>query len=300
MIFTKEQSDMLHEGFRKHDITKDGSLTKESKMPDEQKEAYQLLKGQTVDYMKDTLPDLGIKRSMGNFSGDHPVNLLMNADAKVIAAKSAEVMCDKQKTDAAVDYFFDMFGPLFETARNAYCRAHDKKLRDLTKEERRHINARVVRTVVGELLSAVFHGQRLKEIYDVTHTAPAHEDYPEQQNPDSINFFNKWTHSKTKLGALLSLDQEMEMGEIADENWDEKVLEVADKTPEEEELEYRQLREAFMKKLDDTELEIFLLREDGKTHAEIAKELGYETHSTVTKRLKKMRKKLEELILEND
>ena len=40
MDFSSEQLEMLHEGFRKHDITKDVSLTKESRMPDEQKKAY--------------------------------------------------------------------------------------------------------------------------------------------------------------------------------------------------------------------------------------------------------------------
>ena len=39
------------------------------------------------------------------------------------------------------------------------------------------------------------------------------------------------------------------MGEITDENWDEKVFELAGKSKEEEDSEYRQLREAFMKKL---------------------------------------------------
>ncbi len=299
MEFTAEQLEILRKGFQQHDITKGVDLFKKNKVPKERTEAFQLLKDLTTGFMKGDLRELGIKRDMGNFSGDHPVNLLMNTDAQVIAGEGAEIMCDQEKKVAAINQFFDTFGPLIDTARDYYCRTREKKPKELTNEDWQIIMDRVVKVVNETLLSAVLQGQQIKEIYDISHHEPAHEDYPDQLNPDSINFFNKWTHSQTKLGALLSLDGEMEMGDIADENWaEEEMPEVTGKSRAEEEREYQQLREAFMDKLDGVELEIFFLREDGKTQKEIAKELGYATHSAVTKKLIKMRKKFNELLSE--
>ena len=49
-------------------------------------------------------------------------------------------------------------------------------------------------------------GQRFPEIYEATKENPAHEDYPDRLTTDKINFHKKWTHSDTKVGCMLPLD----------------------------------------------------------------------------------------------
>ena len=97
MEYSKEQLDILREGFREHDITKDASLSGDYTLPPEQAAAYQLLEKLTKGYLDSELPELGIKRSMRNYSGDHPAKRLLDTDAQVIAEHAAEIMTDGEK-----------------------------------------------------------------------------------------------------------------------------------------------------------------------------------------------------------
>lgn len=58
--------------------------------------------------------------------------------------------------------------------------------------------------------------------------------------------------------------------------------------------EYEEIRDAFANTLSTTDREIYYMREQGYTQAEIAERLGYKTHSAVTKRLRAMREKYDE------
>ena len=53
------------------------------------------------------------------------------------------------------------------------------------------------------LIETVMQGQQVSEIFGISKKIPQHEDFSEQLNQDKINFYNKWTHCKAKLGAPL-------------------------------------------------------------------------------------------------
>ncbi len=295
MKLTPEQKKAAVEGFQKHDFTKNISLVLpdliEEDETDEQEEQevqeYQLLK--TVSplaelvkgYMKDDLPELGLKRPAGNFTGDHPINFLMDVDAKYIAQKAEAVLADKDRATAAVDYYFDMFGPLLETEIANYCEAKGKSPDDLTEEELNIILARMTDVVDQELLSVVMQGQQFPEIGGIAHKMPTHEDFGKLKSDDAKNFYNKWTRCKTAVGAMLTLDDEKNPVDVPTQEMG----------PEE-----HAIIKAFIETLDDVDTTIFRMREDGRTHAEIAAKLGYKNHSAVTKRLTKMRERWDEFI----
>ena len=111
-------------------------------------------------------------------------------------------------------------------------------------------------------------------INEVAHTAPTHEDFRAERNVDSINFYNKWTHNKTKTGAMLSLENE-----------------VLPETPYEEDHIDRMKIEAFYQTLNDTDETILRMRESRQPYEKIAEVLGYKNHSAVIKRLKKLRER---------
>ena len=85
-MFTDEQLEILRNGFQEHDFTQTVPLspTYEDMTP-KQAAAFVALKTRIMDYAKANLPALDIKRKVGNFSGDFPVNLLMDADSTYIA-----------------------------------------------------------------------------------------------------------------------------------------------------------------------------------------------------------------------
>ena len=106
-----------------------------------------------------------------------------------------------------------------------------------------------------------------------------------------INFYNKWTHAKTKLGAPLLFS---ELSEDEATNIEGAKMFFANNP--EEERRYIFLRDEFAKTLNSTDREIYYLLEKGITQKEIAKRLGYKTHSAVSKRMKIMNKDFKEFL----
>ena len=90
------------------------------------------------------------------------------------------------------------------------------------------------------------------------------------------DFMRKWSHSRTSVGAMLSLDQLMEDApdSITSESvsFEEEVIESA-------------VFEAFTTILSERDQQILQLKADGFTLKEIAAKVGYQNHSAVSKRI---------------
>ena len=63
---------------------------------------------------------------------------------------------------------------------------------------------------------------------------------------------------------------------------------------EDTEKQYLELRNGFLDTLSREDQQIFEMREEGKTQNDIAKVLGFKTHSAITKHLQAMREQFEE------
>lgn len=284
-MFTDEQLEILRKGFQEHDFTQTVPISPAYEdMTPEQVKAFVALKTRIMDYAKANLPALDIKRKVSNFSGDFPVNLLLEADSTYIANEAVSILSDTQRTQDAINQFFDMFGGVVDEAILIYCSRRQKTPDELTDEDEQRIMERVTQVVNETLLETVMQGQQLPEINEIAHKYQTHEDFGDKRNVDSINFHNKWTHAKTKIGEMLSL-------ESLDESVPASVNTDAD---------YNLLRDLFCLTLDDTDSAIFYLIEDGKTQREIAAVLGYKTPSAVSKRVRAIQKKYEEFIKDDD
>ena len=284
-MFTDEQLEILRKGFQEHDFTQTVPLSPAYEdMTPKQAAAFVALKTRIMDYAKANLPALDIKRKIGNFSGDFPVNLLLEADSSYIANEAVNILGDTQRTQDTINQFFDMFGRLVDQAIFVYCTRRNKAPDELADEDEQRIMERVTQVVNETLLETVMQGQQFSEINEVAHKFQTHEDFGDKRNVDSINFHNKWTHAKTKIGEMLSL-----------EGLDESIP-----ASDNADAEYALLRDSFCSALDDTDTAIFNLLEDGKTQREIAAELGYKTPSAVSKRVRVIQKKYEEFIKDDD
>lgn len=60
-------------------------------------------------YWLGNLRSLGVKRTIKNFSINHPVNFLENADADYIAQSVAEIYSDPEKLSDAIDAMFVIY-----------------------------------------------------------------------------------------------------------------------------------------------------------------------------------------------
>lgn len=285
MELTKEQLEILVDGFRQHDLTKEIALPTEKILSGELKPMYSPLEKRIMEYMKSNFPELGIKRHMENFSVNHPVNMMMGIDARYIANETKEIYEDEERKNAAVEQYMELFSPLFDTATKSYCKAKGKNPLTLNDEDIQRITDRVVTVVNEELTSVLMQGQQFTALNEISHEIPAHADFGNSRNVDAINFHNQWTHCKTAVGAMLSLDDE-----------DNPV----DEPPSDDDPVFTVICKAFCETLDDTDATIFHMREDGYTQKEIATYLRYKNHTAVTKRLQSIKKRWDEFMCEHE
>ena len=303
--YTPDQIKEMQAAFKRNDITGAVSITPSADMSPEKARVYEMTANVLFPYWLANLKELGIRRLMRNFSRDYPVKLLQNADSDYISEQLFNLFNDPEQYKKAFEKFFEMYEQPICTGFEGYASSIGKDVEYLTDEEINFVIDKVADVINEELIKVVMLGQQVPEINNIGKKNPSEEDYYSNDKGkhiyswDYINFLNKWTHCKTKLGAPISLDKLFEQDEecdIEDETEEDDDDDSFSKSIEDEQKGYEIIRDAFLETLDSIEREIFYLREDGYTQVEIAKKLGYKNHTAVSKRLKTMRKKWNDFI----
>lgn len=282
---TPEQKDELVAFFQNNDFTANMELDRKYKFEGEQAKVFVRTKKIFGEYWLGNLRKLGVKRKMKNFSRDHPVNFLENADADYFSEQISEIYADPDKLSEYIDRFFEMYEEPVMLGLDCYAKSVRKEVDDLTDEEIHTVVEKVAGVIDETLIETVMQGQQVPQIFGISRKVPQHEDFTEELSQDKINFYNKWTHANTKLGAPLLF---CELSE--DEATNIEGAKMFFSNDPEEERRYIFLRDEFAKTLNGTDREIYYLLEKGITQKEIAKRLGYKTHSAVSKRMKIMNK----------
>ena len=283
--FTPEQLDELQSFFQNNDFTANMTLNRECYLKGEQAEIFVRIKKIFGEYWLGNLRPLGVNRKMKNFSKDYPVNFLENADADYFSEEISKIYANPEMLNRNIDRFFEMYEEPVMLGLDCYAKSVGKEADDLTDEEIHTVVEKVAGVIDETLIETVMQGQQVPAIFGISRKVPQHEDFTEKLSQDKINFYNKWTHANTKLGAPLLFS---ELSEDEATNIEGAKLFFANNP--EEERRYIFLRDEFAKTLNDTDREIYYLLEKGITQKEIAKRLGYKTHSAVSKRMKIMNK----------
>ena len=293
--FTPEQLTELQSFFQKNDFTSNMTLNREYHFNSDQSEIFVRAKKIFGECWLGNLRPLGVNRKMKNFSKDYPVNFLENADADYFSEEISKIYKNPEMLNEYIDRFFEMYEEPVMLGLDCYAKSVGKEVDSLTDEEIHNVVEKVAGVIDETLIETVMQGQQVPAIFGVSKKIPQHEDFTERLNQDKINFYNKWTHAKTKLGAPLLFSELSE-----DETTDIEGAKMFFANDPEEEQRYIFLRDEFAKTLNSTDKEIYYLSEKGLTQKEIAKRLGYKTHSAVSKRMKIMNKNFKEFLgLEN-
>ena len=288
---TLEQKDELVAFFQNNDFTANMAMEREHNSEGEQAKIYVRTKKIFGEYWLGNLRKLGVKRKMKNFSKDHPVNFLENADADYFSEQIFEIYTDPDKLNEYIDRFFEMYGEPVMLGIDCYAKSISKEVDDLTDDEIHTVVEKVAGVIDETLIETVMQGQQVPAIFGVSKQIPQHEDFTEKLNQDKINLYNKWTHANTKLGTPLFFS---ELSDDESTNSEGAKMFFAN-NPEEERRDIF-LRDEFAKTLNGTDREIYYLLEKGITQKEIAQRLGYKTHSAVSKRMKIMNKDFKEFL----
>ena len=289
--FTPEQLTELQSFFQQNDFTANMTLNREYDFSSKQSEIFLRAKKIFGEYWLVNLRPLGVNRRMKNFSKDYPVNFLENADADYFSEEISKIYANPEMLNRNIDRFFEMYEEPVMLGLDCYAKSVGKEADDLTDEEIHTVVEKVAGVIDETLIETVMQGQQVPQIFGISKKIPQHEDFTEKLSQDKINFYNKWTHAKTKLGAPLLFSELSE-----DESTGiEGARNFFDNNPAEEQ-RYKFLREEFAKTLNSTDREIYYLAEQGYKQKEIAKRLGYKTHSAVSKRMKIMNKDFKEFL----
>ena len=296
--YTPEQVKEIQEFFKNNDFTAMMAVERTASFSGENAKVYKRTKDLFSKYWLNNLGKLGIMRMMKNFTREYPIKALQNADADHFSEQIVDIYSDDEQLGNAVEQFFGMYSGPICAGLEAYSKNFGRDVETLTDEEIMFVVEKVAEVLDEELIKVIMLGQQVPEVYGITAATPAHEDFNRSLsgNFDLINFHDKWTHCKTKLGAPLSLD------ELIDAEYENGSTELEhaknffDHADTRTQKEYEELRDAFANTLNSTDREIYILREKGYTQEEIRVKLGYKTHSAVSKRLKIMQGKLHEFI----
>lgn len=290
--YTSEQIKEIQDYFKSHDFTEAISVEHKTNLRGEQAKVYLRAKDIFSRYWLKNLQGVGIKRMMKIFSTQYPLKVLQNADGDLFTEEIAEMFTDPERLNAAIDRFFDMYGDQVYAGLDAYCQNFGRKPEELTDEEIGFVVEKVSDVLNEELIKVMMLGQKVPEVYEVSREIRTHEDFSRmiEGNYDLINFHNKWTHCKTKLGAPLFFS-ELSPDEATGIKGARSFFESADQHTQKE---YEEIRDIFADSLNSTDRKIYYMREQGYTLAEIASRLGYKTHSAVSKRLKATHEKYNE------
>lgn len=213
--FTPEQLSELQSFFQNNDFTANITLNRECNLKGEQAEIFVRTKKIFGEYWLGNLRPLGVNRKMKNFSKDYPVNFLENADADYFSEEISKIYANPEMLNRNIDRFFEMYEEPVMLGLDCYAKSVGKEADDLTDEEIHTVVEKVAGVIDETLIETVMQGQQVPTIFGVSKKIPQHEDFTELLNQDKINFYNKWTHAKTKLGAPL-LFSELSENETTD------------------------------------------------------------------------------------
>lgn len=147
----------------------------------------------------------------------------------------------------------------------------DYQIPFLDKEYVNETMEKVVRRCITE--------QNWQPILGTVREMPCHEDFEPWKTNVRIDFLRKWYHTRAKTVSMVSLDQCLE-------NAKDSIHEmVADSSYHPETVESEEFIQQFKARLSGKDLPILELRAEGHTYEDIARKLGYKTHSGVMKRI---------------
>ena len=130
----------------------------------------------------------------------------------------------------------------------------------------------------------------MTEAIQIAREIPCHEDFSHTNSTQKRDFRRKWNHSRARTKVLSLEDLQQKAQEVG------KALqwEPVDLNPDvEDSAVNRATAEQFLGMIDETDAEILRQRYLGYTLSEIAKQLGFKTHSAVQKRIQKLGRQYE-------
>ena len=142
--------------------------------------------------------------------------------------------------------------------------------------------------LIGNLVPMIVQEQNWQPMIDEIWTNRDLEDYDERSSQVKTDFTRKWTHSRSKAGAALSLEELMEQAEE-----DQSAILTDPESDFAAPVLEKLLFEQFLATLPEQDQEMLRLKAQGWTAQKLAERFGYQSHSAVVKRIQRIFQKYE-------
>ena len=242
--------------------------------------------------------------SFKDYSSNHPLVVLEQADEDLISGSVTNIIKDKKLYEEIIESFHSAMQPQIELAINTYAQKNNKNVDDLTDDELAFVIDKFVDLFLDKMVNLQMQSQSVPELIKGTNEIGTHEDFSDRfdENFSRADFYRKWDHTRTKMGKIFSLSEVTEDAD-AQAELEENLTEAHTLGYSENEVAYSEkafmkFENAYLSLLDEVERKIYALRKEGCTTQVIAKDLNYKSHSAVVKKLKVMREKFDLLCKE--
>lgn len=224
-------------------------------------ETLEHAKGLMDEHWESLSREMGLKSDSGYYGVDNPLVAMRDSMESLVAGGVLKLL--KEQPEKAVEILaqFDFDDPDIETHADAFL----------------HSAVEMVMQVMD-----------YEEIAKAVQDAPAYEDFnhSKELNYRAKDFDRRWNHTRaqTRVESLEALrDAENAEGESTEFSLPDPRTDVF------AEVAAKLTQEKFWTSLTDEDKELLKLRMEGMSQAEIARRLGYQTHSAITKRLQKLK-----------
>lgn len=287
----------LKKQFRANDFSTLTSNYKSKTATSEENEIYIKAKGFFCAAWEKEMKKLTGKGSLRNYSGDSPIRCLEEAEENLVAGTVMELLKNEEHCAALIEQIFDSMQEHITKEIEKFAATHNKPVDALTDEEFQQVLETFADEFLSRMMNLLQRVQEVKKLMKFMKKMPAAEDFDENviKNRPKMDFLRKWNHTRSKVGNMLPLTEEMleeVPGDFSGAASDAVELGLAPVATAEEVEQL--LLMAFINSLnDEIDREIMYKRADGATQKEIAMALGYANHTPVTKRLKRLEKEFD-------
>lgn len=271
--------------FREHDFSNQVSRYNPWAASKEQNAVYIRAKKHFISAWNKQMGTLIGKRSLINYSSNSPVRTLEEANENLIAGTVMEILSDASLCETLIDSVLASFEDNITSELEQYAAEHNKSVEELSKDEFSFVLDKFADLFLATMMEKLLMTESVPEILGISSQLPTHEDFSDTPNTnyDKVDFKRRWNHSRTKIGEMESLNEEVHVLPSEEKGYTR--------------IENVEFLNMFYQYLgDDIDVIIFKMTANGYTQKDIAEHLGYKTHSTVGKRLKKIEEKRTEFL----
>ena len=217
-------------------------------------------------------------KALPYFSDVSPIGCLERSESSLVAGTVVNIMEDEQQTQMLLDVGLQVLQELLEKELEQLAHAKGITPEELSDEEFAAVLDQLADQFLSKMMNLLLQTQDVPQLLTFSSKMPAHEDFANGSMNDNakIDFFRKWYHLRTKIGAMLSLS-DVEADEHADTENAMAAMDIQQRIEYDE--TYDALVAAFCATLDDDiDRQIVYMCDDGLTHAEMARRLGFQTY----------------------